>query len=372
MSNENNHLSRRHVLGGVGLTLASAAGAGLAARRGGGGNETAATPAAEEHPLPLKITLRGGDLAPEKMKEITGLDPQISLEIAEGDAEWQRVLPETNVLFGSLTPAELARAAKLRWVQFGAAGVESILFPEMVSSKVVLTNAKGCYAPEISEHVFGLLFGLTRGLARQIRQMREARWDGGGGGLIELRGMTMGIIGFGGIGRETARRARAMDMRVIAADVLAMHPEQVGHLAEEIHLVDDGGLKRVLAASDVVVCAAPLTRRSAGMFGEEEFAAMKTGAYFINVSRGKVVKTGALLQALTSGKLAGAGLDVTDPEPLPADHPLWKLPQVIISSHTAGQSQFAWPRTQDVFVENVRRYVKGLPLLNVVDKAAGF
>ncbi|HVG38535.1 MAG TPA: D-2-hydroxyacid dehydrogenase, partial [Pyrinomonadaceae bacterium] len=345
------------------------AGAGLAARRGGG-NETAATPV-EEHRLPLKITLRGRDLAPEKMKEITGLDPQISLEIAEGDAEWQRVLPETNVLFGSLTPPELARAAKLRWVQYGAAGVENILFPEFVNSPVMLTNAKGCYAPEIAEHVFGLLFGLTRGLAHQIRQMREARW-GGGGGLIELRGMTMGIIGFGGIGRETARRARAMDMRVIAADVQALNPEQTGCLAEEIHPVDGGGLKRVLAASDVVVCAAPLTKRSAGMLGDEEFAAMKTGAYFINVSRGKLVKTNALLQALTSNKLAGAGLDVTDPEPLPADHALWKLPQVIISSHTAGQSQFAWPRTQDVFVENVLRYVNGLPLLNVVDKAAGF
>lgn len=360
--------SRRHMLGGVGVALASAAGADYLSKS----KTNPATPVPEAPTLPLRIALRAG-LSPEKLAELSAINPQISVVAAESDADWQRILPEANVLFGSLSQQDLARATKLRWIQYAAAGVEEILFPELVNSPVVLTNAKGCYAPEISEHVFGLLFGLTRGIARQVRLMREGKWDGDGRGeLIELRGMTMGIIGFGGIGRETARRAKAMDMRVVAADIQAMHPEQVGHLADEIHLVDGGGLKRVLSQSDMVVCAAPRTKRSEGMLGENEFAAMKTGAYFINVSRGKLVVTPALIKALTDKKLSGAGLDVTDPEPLPSDHALWKMPNVIITSHTAGQSQHAWERTQNVFLENVRRYIEGLPLLNVVDKQAGF
>jgi phosphoglycerate dehydrogenase-like enzyme len=184
--------------------------------------------------------------------------------------------------------------------------------------------------------------------------------------------MSMGIVGFGGIGRETARRVQSLGLRVVAADIQPFQPEQTGHLAEVIYLVDGGGLERLLAESDVVVSAAPHTKRSEGMFDESRFATMRDGALFINVSRGKLVKTSALVAALKSGKLAGAGLDVTDPEPLPPEHGLWDLPNVLITSHIAGQSQHSWNRTLAVFTENVRRFTLGLALLNVVDKEAGF
>jgi phosphoglycerate dehydrogenase-like enzyme len=143
-------------------------------------------------------------------------------------------------------------------------------------------------------------------------------------------------------------------------------------LAEIIYPIDGGGLERMLAESDVVLSAAPHTRRSEGMFDEARFMKMKDGALFLNVSRGKLVKTPALVSALRGGKLAGAGLDVTDPEPLPADHPLWEMSNVLITSHIAGQSQYSGKRTLAVFTENVHRFTQGLPLLNVVDKEAGF
>jgi D-2-hydroxyacid dehydrogenase (NADP+) len=143
-------------------------------------------------------------------------------------------------------------------------------------------------------------------------------------------------------------------------------------MADEIRLVDDGGLDDLLKRSDVVVCCAPHTPRSRGMLGAEQFSAMRPGSYFINVSRGKLVKTDALVEALESGRLAGAGLDVTDPEPLPADHALWKLPNAVVTSHIAGRSQLSWERVQKVFAENVARYVRGRPLLNLVDKPKGY
>lgn len=355
-------VSRRAMLGSLATAAGMAGVEGVAAK--------GVLPPAEER-LPLKI-LAGNRLSAEATQQIKAVSPQIAIITVSGEDEWRRALAEADVVFGDVYGPDLAAAKRLRWVQYGAAGVERVLSPEWLASPVVLTNAKGCYAPEIGEHVFGLLFALTRGIAVQTRQMQQKQWARRGGRLFELRGMTMGIVGFGGIGRETARRAKAMDMRVMAADVQPLHPEQVGNLADAIHLVDGGGLAQLLGESDVVVSAAPHTKRSEGMFGEAEFAAMRRGAYFINVSRGKLVQTPALVKALGEGQLAGAGLDVTDPEPLPDNHPLWDMPEVVITPHTAGQSQFSGKRTQAVFAENVRRYVHNLPLLNVVDKQAGY
>lgn len=320
--------------------------------------------------LPLRIIHNGG-LEQRFGSQISAISPEISI-VQVDRAKMADELKTADVFFGDLPTNLFSSARKLRWIQNGSAGVENLLTPEIVASEVIVTNAKGCYAPEIAEHAFGLLFGLTRGIAHQIQNMREKKWAQQGRVLIELRGMTICIVGFGGIGRETARRAKAMDMKVIGVDIQPIFKETCGNLADETYLVDDGGLHRALAKADVVVSAVPRTRRSEGMFGPQEFAAMKKGAYFINVSRGKTTQTEALMAALKSGKIAGAGLDVTDPEPLPPSHPLWEMPEVIITSHTAGQSQYAWERTQEVFVENVRRFVKGLPMLNLVDKQAGF
>lgn len=327
--------------------------------------------------LPLKIVLIDCVLSSEGLKKIQSISPQITVV---SNARLDQVA-DADIALGVLPQAHFKNAKKLKWLQSRSTGVEHLVYPEMVNSPVILTNAKGCYAPEIAEHVFGFLFGLTRGIATQIRQnkwSRPASLNPYGPRLvessdvIEMKDMTMGIIGLGGIGKQIARRAKAMDMYVKAVDIAPMALDQIGNVVDEIDLVDGGGLIRMLQTSDVVVSAAPHTKRSEGMLGEKEFSAMKKGSYFINVSRGKLVKTDALVNALKNGPLAGAGLDVTNPEPLPDDHELWKLPNVIITPHIAGVSQFSWPRTEAVFVENVRRYVEGLPLINQVDKVAGF
>jgi D-2-hydroxyacid dehydrogenase (NADP+) len=180
----------------------------------------------------------------------------------------------------------------------------------------------------------------------------------------------MGIIGLGGIGREVARRAKALDMHVIAVDAEPMFRERY-HMADELWLVDTH-LDELLRRADVLVCCAPLTKRTHRMLGPRQFALMKDGSYVVNVTRGKIIDTDALLAAVQSKKLAGAGLDVTDPEPLPDDHPLWKEPNVIITPHKAGGSPQTLKREQGIYVENLKRYVNGLPMLNVVDKQKGY
>jgi D-2-hydroxyacid dehydrogenase (NADP+) len=336
------------------LTTAGTAAVGLAVAE-----VSIAKDSSDEAPrLPLNILLRV-KLTDDATERVRAISPQITMsrEVSLGDAD---------VIFGGLSSRELADAKKLRWVQCPSAGVEHYPLAEMIERDVILTNGQGCYAPEIAEHAFGLLFALTRGIAAHARQKQ---W-GYEPEPIELRGMTMGIIGLGGIGREVARRARAMDMKVIAVDAEPMYGERFA-MVDEVRLVDDG-LNDLLKRSDVVVSCAPHTPKSRGMLGAEQFAAMKKGSYLINVSRGKIVKTEALLDALRSGQLAGAGLDVTDPEPLPAEHPLWSQPNAIVTSHIAGRSQFSWSRVQNVFCENVLRVARGLAMLNVVDKRKGY
>lgn len=315
--------------------------------------------------LPLRIMVRAG--LPDAFREkLLGISPRIQLE------DDDQAIEEINAWFGGINREQFLKASGLQWVQSPSAGVEHYLFPEFVRSDVLLTNAKGCYGPAISEHTLGLLFTLTRNIGSQNRNMSRGMWQRDTDNMVEMKGMTMGVVGLGGIGSQVARRARAMDMKVIAVDIMPKYSEQIGDICDEVRLVQDGGLDWLLARADVVVSAAPHTKVSEGMFGARQFGMMKQGAYFINVSRGKLVKTPDLVEVLKSGHLAGAGLDVTDPEPLPPDHTLWTLPNVIITSHISGASQHSSHRMQEVFAENVSRYVKGLPLLNQVDKEMGF
>lgn len=320
--------------------------------------------------LSCSILLTSG-LDEKYEKQILELSPQIKLLKNLDGQDYKDALTKVDIHLGQIRAEDFALTENLSWVQSGSAGVEHQLYPEFMASDVVLTNAKGCYAPSIAEHVIGLLFSLTRKIGGQIRNMRQHQW-GGSGEQIEMKNLTMGIVGFGGIGRQVARRAKAMDMRVVAADIQGFYKEQIGDVCDELYYVYDGGLNKLLEQSDVVVCATPHTPLSEGMFGEAQFKQMRKGAYFINVSRGKLVKTDALQAALASGHIAGAGLDVTDPEPLPSDHPLWDFDNVTITSHISGRSQHSWDRLQTVFVENVWRYVHGHAMVNLVDKQAGF
>ncbi|WP_114748414.1 D-2-hydroxyacid dehydrogenase [Pleomorphovibrio marinus] len=321
--------------------------------------------------LPLKIWLNTG-LVQEKQEQIKKISPDITLYSDLDAAEKDKLLPEIDVVFGRISEEDLAKAKGLKWVHSSSAGVEKQLFPSMMErSEIAMSNAKGCYGPAIAEHVFGLLFSLTRGIKEQSLNMSDGNWKGVEG-QIEMRNLTMGIIGYGGIGREIARRAKAMDLKVLAADIRPMTQESTGNIVDELYEMEFGGFEKVLENSNILVSAVPHTAKTEGMFNEAIFNQLPNGSYFINISRGKVTNTDDLMKTLDSGRLSGAGLDVTDPEPLPQNHPLWQYPNVIITSHISGRSQYSHLRSQDVFVRNVERWVQNMPLLHEVDKEAGF
>jgi phosphoglycerate dehydrogenase-like enzyme len=271
-----------------------------------------------------------------------------------------------------VTPDFLRAAPNLVWVQAQSAGVERYMAVKELrdSDKIVLTNMRGIAGPVIADHAFAMLLALTRDLPVHLAGRAEGRWIREGSGKlrpIALKGRTLLVVGLGGIGTEIARRGRGFDMRVVAIrrgnDPAPDFVERVGKPQE---------LLALLPEADVVAIAVPLTAETTGMFNREAFAAMKPGSFLVNIARGKVVDTAALLAALTSDKLAGACLDVTDPEPLPPDHPLWKLPNVVITPHVSSDAELTEDRRWALFRENLRRFDAGEPLLNVVDLSAGY
>jgi phosphoglycerate dehydrogenase-like enzyme len=265
--------------------------------------------------------------------------------------------------------ADMVRAGSgLRWVQVGSAGVERyVSVPELRDSEIVLTNAQIIQGPEIADHAFGLLLALTRDIKFFVGQM-AAGWERRSRlPMIELRGRTALIIGLGGIGTQVAQRAAAFGMRVLAVD-----PEDVPIHRDVAYVGKPDELDALIPQADVVFSCVPRTSRSEGMLGRKQFDAMKKGVYVINVSRGAIIDTDALVAALSSGKVAGAGLDVTEPEPLPAGHPLWRMPNVVITPHVAGRSDRIEERRLELFRENIERFVTGRPLRNVVDKKLGY
>jgi phosphoglycerate dehydrogenase-like enzyme len=214
-----------------------------------------------------------------------------------------------------------------------------------------------------------MLISLTRSLPHYEALMKEGKWGKGDQAPFqgELLGKTMLVVGLGGNGMETAKRAHGFGMHVIATD-----PKDLSVPAYVDRLEKPDKLDAMLPAADVVVLAAPLTPETTALFGTDRFARMKDGAFFINIARGKMVDTAALVAALESKKIQGAGLDVTDPEPLPPDHALWRMGNVIVTPHVSGQSPGTRLRTRSLFVENLKRFAAGEPLLNVVDKKAGY
>jgi phosphoglycerate dehydrogenase-like enzyme len=352
-------ISRRRLFGEA---AAAAATVGLASLSQQPARAASAEP--DDRPrLPLRVLY---SRAPEAAaaEQIQAISPQIKLLSSD---RFKDELPTADVVIGKLTPEELAAAKQLRWMQVTSVGVDAVLTPALVASDIILTNTRGCSGPPIAETAIAFMMALTRGV---LVAAHNRKWDGFDAKQVELRGLTMGIIGLGGIGREVARRGKALDMRVIAVDAEPMFRERY-QMVDELWLVDTH-LDQLISQSDVLMSCAPLTPRTKGMIGEKQFANMKNGSYLVNVTRGKIVNTEALLAALQSKKLAGAGLDVTDPEPLPAEHPLWQQPNVIITPHKAGGSQLSGARESALFVENIKRYVNHLPMLNVVDKQKGY
>jgi phosphoglycerate dehydrogenase-like enzyme/glyoxylase-like metal-dependent hydrolase (beta-lactamase superfamily II) len=300
------------------------------------------------------------NVTPARLAELKRTAPEIEFIPVKTPDDAAKAVENADAVLGFCTP-EIVKAGKnLRWIQMGDAGMEKARSPESSGSKIVLTNTRRIHGPAIADHAFALLLGLTRGINKNLTKLLPYVE---GGTPEELHGKTMLVLGLGGAGTEISRRAHAFGMRVIAID-----PKDVERPAFVFRLDKPAKLMELLPEADVVVLACPLTAESRGIIGAEQLKAMKKTAYVINVARGGLVKTPDLAKALQEQRIAGAGLDVTDPEPLPEGHPLTKLPNVVISAHFADRSPEGAERQWRLWRENIRRFVAGEPLLCVVDK----
>ncbi len=306
--------------------------------------------------------------SPDEIRQVESQGPDVKWTVPADHDQLNALLPEADVVFGALNSEMFARAKSLRWMQATEAGMERILFPELVKSDVVVTNMARMFAPAISESAIGMMLALTRGYARYyVPQFQQRVWKPERG-LVEMDGKTMGVVGMGGLGSATAMRAHyGFNMRILATDA---KPMARPIFVEEVR--EPGWLLEMVPQVDVLVSAAPSTKETANLFNEQVFRAMKKTAFFINISRGALVDEAALVRALKEGWIAGAGLDVTKQEPLPSGDPLWDCPNLILTCHTSGYSPERRVRLMGLLAENVRRYTSGLPLVNVVDKVRGY
>jgi phosphoglycerate dehydrogenase-like enzyme len=264
----------------------------------------------------------------------------------------------------------LAAGHGLQWLHQRGAGIDRIATPTLVGSKVILTNGSGNHAPNIAEHVLAMMLAFARPLPALVRAQQAREWQPPRAQTVfELAGQTLAIVGYGAIGTALAERAAAFGMRVIGVRRTAAAQPLPPHASA---MFPTEHIDAALAEADHVVIAVPLTAQTRGLFSTARLAAMKRGARLYNVGRGAIVDHEALLAALRSGQLAGAGLDVTEPEPLPASSPLWTEPGVLITAHSSGQTPRSFERYRDLLVENMQRFQRGEALLNVVDKALGY
>jgi phosphoglycerate dehydrogenase-like enzyme len=325
---------------------------------------------------------------PDRLRALQAAAPGAEWVNAADSAKAEAAMPGAEGLLGKITPAMLARADRLRWVQSFTASLEHYMFPELEAHPCILTNVRGLFGDVIADQVMGYVLCFARNLHRYIRQQAEHRYEPAGGesarvsnttgpGLVNamdratiyLPDATMGIVGMGGIGCEIARRARAFGMSVRGVD---WFPDRV-RASEGVESVESNDkLPELLAWSDFAVIAAPQTPETTGRFHAGTLAHLRSSSYLINIGRGAIVILDDLVAALRAGRLAGAALDVYEVEPLPRDHPLWDFPNVILTPHTAGYSPAIARRHLETLVENVGRFARGEPLLNVVDKALWF
>ena len=317
----------------------------------------------------IKIVCTHPSISPPEAEKIRSAGRNVDLVVARDHAILLKEIVEAEAVLGGLDAEAVAAAKKLKWIQFTAAGVDE-LPKEVMAHSSVLTNMQRIYAPVIAESAIALTLSLTRGLVQDsVPNMKARRWGSSNNiPLTDLYQKTMGIVGLGGIGSETARRAHyGFEMKILAIDPKPLpKPSFVEELREPAWLLE------MVPQVDVLVSCAPFTKETAKMFNAAVFNKMKPSAYFINVSRGGLVDQEALVDALKSHQIAGAGLDVTTPEPLPSDHPLWDSPNLVITPHNSGAAPIRQVRMMAMLAENVRRYSNGLPLMNVVDKSRGY
>jgi phosphoglycerate dehydrogenase-like enzyme len=329
----------------------------------------------------MKIVLQTRDepgLA-ERVRAAAGAHGAAVVEVTD-DRSAVREIADADAFYGTITPELLGAATRLRWIQSPVIGLERTMFPELVGHPAVLTNPRGIFSDDIADHVLGFVLCFARGFHRHVRTQLQRRWvRWSEEQVIHLPDATIGIFGLGGIGTAVAQRARAHGMRVLAVDArrapqaAASSTEGAASSTEGVErLWGPEGLGEMLGQSDFVAICAPETPETRGLFDAPALGRMKRGAYLINIGRGKIVRLDALVAALESGHLAGAGLDVFEVEPLPADHPLWGMENVIVTPHMAGLGPHTAARRHEILLENVRRFAAGRELINAVDKTRWF
>jgi phosphoglycerate dehydrogenase-like enzyme len=300
--------------------------------------------------------------------------PQLEIAVRNNYQGIEEHLRDAEVLFTlSLRPEQLVTARQLRWIHSPSAAVHQFMFKELIDSPIALTNSGEVHGPVVAEHVIAVIFALAKKipLAARLQQKKiwgqETMWNDGAH-LREIAGATLGLIGVGSIGRRVAQMASALSMRVIAVreHVEKEKPEGVEKVLAPA-AIDD-----LLRQSDYVVLAAPLIAATDGLINTARLAVMKDDAFLINVGRGPQVDVVALADALRNRRIAGAALDVFDREPLPEDSPLWDVPNLLITPHTAGLTEKLWQRHYELFSGNLGRYLAGQPLQYMVDKSKGY
>lgn len=280
-------------------------------------------------------------------------------------------LVDADAYVGEITPEQVRIGKKLKWVQITSAGAEKVLHKsggnDLRDSEIVLTNNQIVQGPEIADHAMAMLLALARGLPKFFANRQTETWNPTPYPGIELAGKTAVVIGVGGIGTQISVRAWAHGMKVIGVD-----PEDIPFSPFISKVVKPDQLNEVLPEADVVFISAPHTEKSHKMMGPQQFELLKKGSYFIAVSRGGIYDLPSLVKSLDSQRLAGAGVDVTDPEPLPAGNALWKFDNAIITPHIAGRSDRDRGRMLGTVKANIARFAEGRPLINVVDKQKGY
>jgi phosphoglycerate dehydrogenase-like enzyme len=296
--------------------------------------------------------------------------PDLSVVVAEDADEAARAVGQAEAAFGTMPPQLLAAAARLRWLQAPqAAPPAGWYYPELIAHPAVVTNFREIYNDHIGAHIMAFVLAFARGLHQYLPQQWKREWRPGplDTGVVHLPEATALIVGVGGIGAEAARLAAAFGMRVIGVD--ARRREAPPGVAE---LHGDAALDSLLPRADFVILTVPHTPATEGFMHRARFQRMKRTAFFINIGRGMTTRLDDLAAALGAGEIAGAGLDVFEQEPLPADHPLWTMPGVLITPHTAGHGPYLDERRYEVLLDNSRRFLAGQPLRNVVDKSSWF
>lgn len=320
------------------------------------------------------LTYLAGALTDAQVEELKTIAPNVRVVRAASRAEAIENAGEADgVEARFLSPEFLSKAVKLVWVHAPSAGVDRFVGMPALKERpaIVVTNSRGVHGPAIADHAMGMLLSLTRRLPQYHDAQQKQQWGIGDASdnprAVALQGRTMLVVGIGGIGTEIARRAHGFGMRVIATRRSDAPAEP---FVERVGKPDE--LPAMLAQADAVAICVPLTKETERLFDAAMIAKMKKGSYLINIARGKIVDTDALIDALKDGRLAGAALDVTDPEPLPAGHALWTTPNVLITPHVAADGELTEERWWALYKENIRRFGSGEPLLNCVDLDAGY